>query len=84
MHRASMMLGDAGLEQMFFLRPWDSFADYRLKEVKGVYECSSTMHPVGSICAGPRSRMVSGHQMRNATTMTVVICMIRKALPLDS
>ena len=25
-----------------------------------------------------------GHQMRNATTMTVVICIMRSALPLDS
>ena len=32
----------------------------------------------------PRSRMVSGHQINNATTMTVVICMMRSALPLDS
>src|SRR5580693_3643329 len=32
----------------------------------------------------PRSRMVSGHQINNATTMTEVICIMRKALPLDS
>ena len=25
-----------------------------------------------------------GHQIRKATTMTVVICMMRSALPLDS
>ena len=32
----------------------------------------------------PRSRIVSGHQINNATTITVVICMMRSALPLDS
>ena len=38
----------------------------------------------GGKCMWPRSMMVSGHQINNATTMTVVICMIRSALPLDS
>ena len=38
----------------------------------------------GGICAGPCSSSVSGHQTRKITTMTVVICMIRSALPLDS
>jgi hypothetical protein len=28
--------------------------------------------------------MVSGHQISRATTITVVICMMRSALPLDS
>src|SRR5579871_2657762 len=32
----------------------------------------------------PRRMIVSGHQMRNANTMMVVICMMRSALPLDS
>src|SRR5580698_8450096 len=32
----------------------------------------------------PRSRMVRGHQINNATTITVVICIMRSALPLDS
>ena len=38
----------------------------------------------GGICAGPRSNSVMGHQIRKITTITVVICMIRSALPLDS
>src|SRR5277367_3793001 len=32
----------------------------------------------------PRIKMVNGHQINNATTMTVVICIMRSALPLDS
>src|SRR5579884_3142796 len=38
----------------------------------------------GGYWAGPRSSSVSGHQIRKITTITVVICMIRSALPLDS
>ena len=38
----------------------------------------------GGICAAPCIRMVSGHQIRKTTTITVVICMMRSALPLDS
>ena len=30
------------------------------------------------------SSSVMGHQIRNTTTITVVICMMRSALPLDS
>ena len=32
----------------------------------------------------PRRMIVSGHQINSATTITVVICMMRSALPLDS
>src|SRR5204862_4952499 len=38
----------------------------------------------GGSCADPRSSSVRGHQMSRITTITVVICMIRRALPLDS
>ncbi len=38
----------------------------------------------GGSCALPCSSRVMGHQIRKATTMTVVICMMRSALPLDS
>src|SRR5436309_2738312 len=38
----------------------------------------------GGDWAGPWSRSVRGHQMRKITTMTVVICIMRRALPLDS
>ena len=38
----------------------------------------------GGICAGPRINSVIGHQIRKITTITVVICMMRSALPLDS
>src|SRR6266446_2444123 len=38
----------------------------------------------GGICAGPRVSRVIEHHMRNITTMTVVICMMRSALALDS
>src|SRR4051794_9010775 len=38
----------------------------------------------GGTWATPRIRIVSGHQIRNATTITDVICIIRSALPLDS
>ena len=38
----------------------------------------------GGICAGPRTSSVSPHQTRKITTMTVVTCMMRRALPLDS
>ena len=38
----------------------------------------------GGICAGPRTSSVSGHQIMNAITITLVICMMRSALPLDS
>ena len=38
----------------------------------------------GGICAGPCNSSVSGHQIRKITTITVVICMIRSAFPLDS
>src|ERR1035437_8231548 len=37
----------------------------------------------GSLTLGASSR-VMGHQIRKATTITVVICMMRRALPLDS
>ena len=37
----------------------------------------------GSSTLGASNR-VMGHQIRNATTITVVICMMRNALPLDS
>jgi len=37
----------------------------------------------GSVTLGASNR-VMGHQIRKATTMTVVICMMRSALPLDS
>ena len=32
----------------------------------------------------PFRKMVSGHQISRMTTITVVICMMRSALPLDS
>ncbi len=38
----------------------------------------------GGDCAAPCNRMVKGHQIRNNATITVVICMMRRALPLDS
>jgi len=38
----------------------------------------------GGTCAGPRIIKVSVHQTRKIATMTVVTCMIRSALPLDS
>ena len=39
----------------------------------------------GGICAGPPLiSSVSGHQIRKITIITVVICMIRSAFPLDS
>ena len=38
----------------------------------------------GGKWAFPRSNSVSGHQISRATTITVVICMILSAFPLDS
>src|SRR6476661_1908504 len=38
----------------------------------------------GGSCHLPCSKIVSGHQIKNATTITVVICMIRRAAELDS
>ena len=38
----------------------------------------------GGISTLPRIRIVIGHQIRNATTMIVVTCMMRSAFPLDS
>ncbi len=39
----------------------------------------------GGTCTCPGcSTMVSGHQISNTTTITVVICIMRSALPLDS
>ena len=38
----------------------------------------------GGSLRAPWIRMVSGHQIRKITTITVVICMMRSALPLDS
>jgi len=38
----------------------------------------------GGIWAGPRRISVIGAQTRKITTITVVICIIRSALPLDS
>ena len=35
-------------------------------------------------CRTPFITRVSGHQIRRITTMTVVICMMRRALSLDS
>ena len=52
----------------------------RLSPVK----CRLARIGAGGICAVPRIRIVSGHQIRKATTITVVICIIRSALPLDS
>ena len=39
--------------------------------------------PAGA-ARGRAAACVSGHQIRKATTITVVICMMRSALPLDS
>ena len=38
----------------------------------------------GGSCHLPWIKIVSGHQMSSATTITVVICMIFSAAPLDS
>src|SRR5436190_10731066 len=38
----------------------------------------------GGTCAGPRTASVMPHQTRKITTITVVICIMRSALPLDS
>src|SRR5690348_2432215 len=38
----------------------------------------------GGICASPRSNRVRGAQISRTTTMTVVICIMRSALVLDS
>ena len=38
----------------------------------------------GGKVAPPRMTSVSGHQISRITTMTVVICMMRRALVLDS
>src|SRR5215510_12810087 len=38
----------------------------------------------GRICAGPRFTSVMPHQTRKITIITVVTCMMRKALELDS
>ena len=38
----------------------------------------------GSVRIAAASSSVIGHQIRKATTITVVICMMRSALPLDS
>ena len=38
----------------------------------------------GRLCQRSFRKMVSGHQISRITTITVVICMMRSALPLDS
>ena len=38
----------------------------------------------GGSCVPPLNASVNGHQMSRITTITVVICIMRRALPLDS
>src|SRR5581483_4306296 len=54
-------------------QPVDSFARWMFDGVGG-----------GGRGAPPRRTSVSGHQIRRITTITVVICMMRRALVLDS
>src|SRR5689334_21487423 len=68
-----MMTNGSCVRNVPFNHPHDSAVRCRFDGVGG-----------GGSCAPPLRASVKGHQTSKTTTMTVVICIMRRAFPLDS
>ena len=53
MRKASMMLGDTSLFQLFAYRPWPGMAQYKVVGIEGLYLNGGSTHPFGAVTAAP-------------------------------
>ncbi len=53
MRKASMMLGDVSLHQLYAYRPFIGLANYKVPQIEGLYLNGGSTHPFGAVTAAP-------------------------------